>query len=66
MISKLISWLFGKHAVSTISGVVGGAVTSVATVAATGNIDKASLTTAAIAGAAAALTGAAGRGTKEG
>ena len=65
MLIKLLIWLFGKKAASTVVGIFLGAATGAAAVAAQGGTDKNSLIAGAVTGAAAAIAGAGGRGTGE-
>lgn len=65
MLTKLLTWLFGKKAASTVGGIAIGAATGAAAAATQGGIDKNSLLAGAVTGAAAAIAGAGGRGTGE-
>ncbi|MCK9172008.1 MAG: hypothetical protein RBR03_09080 [Desulfuromonas thiophila] len=65
MLERFFNWLFGKKVASTIGGIAIGSATSVVVAASTGTTDSAGLITAATVGAAAALSGAGGRGTGE-
>ena len=65
MLTRFLTWLFGKKVASTVGGIAVGAVTGAAAVAAQGGINKGSLVTGAVTGTAAALAGAGGRGTGE-
>jgi hypothetical protein len=61
MLEKWIKKFLGEKIWSSLAGVLGGAISGIATVAATGNIEKSALITGAIGGASAAVIGAGGR-----
>ena len=62
MLEKLINWIFGKKAASTIAGIAAGAVTGATAAAANGQLSKEALIAGAATGAAAAVAGVVGRG----
>lgn len=65
MLEKWLKHFFGEKILSSLMGILGGALSGVATVAATGNLDSSALITGAVGGAAAAVIGAGGRMTGE-
>jgi len=65
MLEKWLKHFFGEKILSSLMGVFGGALSGVATVAVTGNLDASALVTGAVGGAAAAVIGAGGRVTGE-
>lgn len=65
MLEKWMKHFFGEKILSSLMGVLGGALSGVATVAVAGNLDSSALVTGAVGGAAAAVIGAGGRMTGE-
>ncbi|EMS79205.1 hypothetical protein [Desulfotignum phosphitoxidans] len=65
MLEKWLKHFFGEKILSSLMGILGGALSGVATVAVTGNLDRSALVTGAVGGAAAAVIGAGGRITGE-
>ena len=61
MIAKVLNWLFGKKASTTVAGILTGAATGAAGIAMGGNINKEQLIAGAIVGASSALAGVVGR-----
>ena len=65
MLERWMKHFFGEKILSSVMGVFGGALSGVATVAVTGNLNSSALVTGAVGGAAAAVIGAGGRMTGE-
>lgn len=62
MLTDLFNWIFGKKASTTIAGIIGGAASGAAAMAAGGQLNKESLISGAVVGAAGAIAGTMGRG----
>lgn len=66
MVPKLLAWLLGKKARSTLIGIASSSVTGAAAVAATGNLSKEALVVGAVGGAVSSVLAIRGRTHGEG